>query len=121
MFSVGAFIFVDPAAADRGDDFDAIAGADRGFRVPAAGNDLAVPFDRDALALQRQLADEVGHPRRGRPADIRCAIEGNRDHQRPDIVTQPEIITPGAEFKRAVNTMGGVVATASCDSAASLL
>jgi hypothetical protein len=100
MFSVGAFI-LDLAAADRGDDFDSIASGDHGFRVPAARDDLAILLDRDALALESQLADEIGHPGRGRPADIRCAIKGNRDHQRLDVVTEVEIITPGAEFKPA--------------------
>jgi hypothetical protein len=62
MFSVGAFIFVDLAATDGGDDFDSISGADRGLRMPAARDDLAVFFDRDPLALERKLADQIGHP-----------------------------------------------------------
>jgi hypothetical protein len=121
---VGAFIFLGLAAADGGNDLDSISGADHGFRVSAARNDLAVFFYRDSLALQRQLADEIGHPGRRRPADVRCAIEGNRDHQRRAVVTELEIITPGAEFKRgrAAGARSNVAApTPSCDSAASLL
>src|SRR4029078_714404 len=69
-------------AADGGDHFDSITGADHGFGVPAAWDDLTILFYRDALALERQRADEIGHPGRRRPADVRCAIERNRDHRR---------------------------------------
>src|SRR5690348_15161491 len=48
IFSVGAFIFGDLTAADGGDHFDSIAGADHGIGVPAAWDDLTILFYRDA-------------------------------------------------------------------------
>lgn len=80
-------------AADGGDDFDSIPGLDKSFGMPAARHDLAVPFDRDAFALERQLAHQVGNPGRGRSAEVRCAVERDRDHCRWDHDYGVQIIT----------------------------
>src|SRR5437867_1612377 len=59
--SLGAFIWL--AATDGSDDLDFVAGPNRCRSVAALGYDLAIPLDSDALALKRELANQVGDGR----------------------------------------------------------
>lgn len=49
------------AAANGDDDFDTVSFRQDGFRVAAARHDLAIAFDRDALARVAQELDQFRH------------------------------------------------------------
>ena len=67
------------AAANRSDDFDAVACGERRVGVATSGHDLSVALDGDPLALQRELTDQVsdGCPV---PADARGAVDDDGKH-----------------------------------------
>src|SRR6187549_101610 len=63
-------------SADSSDDFQPIRRIDGGFAIAAPRDDLAVFLDGDALAFERECADNVGH---GCDRPIECprvAIDG---------------------------------------------
>jgi len=49
------------SATDRADDLDAVAIGQLRVAVPASGHYFAIAFDRDALALERKLTNQVGN------------------------------------------------------------
>lgn len=51
------------SAADESDDFEAIAGAEDGFRVPGSGHDFEVYFDGDMGRGDVELTKERGNGR----------------------------------------------------------
>src|SRR5574340_57935 len=56
------------AAADRDDDFQAVAAGKRGTCVLAARDDFAILFDGDAFSRQIERLDQSGHGERRREA-----------------------------------------------------
>lgn len=49
------------SATDGDHDFDAVSGGERGCGVKALGHDLAVFFDRDALAGMAEAVEQRGN------------------------------------------------------------
>ena len=69
------------AAANRGNDLDFIPIDEDGRRMQAPGDDLPVALDGDALASEGKLADEIGNPLRGYPANVGGAVYRNGGHR----------------------------------------
>src|SRR5215470_1998796 len=67
------------AAAHGGDNLDLVARGDSRLAVPALGDDLAVAFDSDPLALQGEFAHQVGDGH-GAVAAMRSSVEDDREH-----------------------------------------
>jgi hypothetical protein len=73
------------SAPDGADDFQAVAARERRIRITAARDHLAVPLHCDALALEPETGDEIGH--RSRVLDVPGdAVHGDgcerRGHER---------------------------------------
>ena len=68
------------STAHRGDDFDTIAGGQWRHCVTAFRDDFAVALDSDALALESELANEVGHRRGWIATNMDRAIDQEREH-----------------------------------------
>ena len=47
----------------------------------ASGDDLPVALDGDALAFEGKIADEIGNPLRGQPANVGGAVYRNGGHR----------------------------------------
>src|ERR1700730_3157724 len=70
------------AAANRGNDLDFIPIDEDGRRMLASGEDLPIALHGDALAFEGKIADEIGNPLRGYPANVGGAVYPNGGHDR---------------------------------------
>src|SRR5215813_7080206 len=82
------------AAAHGGDNLDLVARGDLRLSVSALGDDLAVAFHSDPLALQGELAHQIGDGH-GAVAAMGRSVENDREHGKT--AEKPAIILSCAE------------------------
>src|SRR5438552_5331118 len=96
IFSLGAFMGLWSAAADRADDLDAVAHGERRVGMAAPGHDLSVALDGDPLAFECEFADQVGDGC-AVPADARGAVDDDGKHGNWTTIRRPDSSTPEGE------------------------